>query len=140
MEVSERPAFEQPFELWREGGMLHLVLAKGARVDRQQMKEFIRLIAALDPSGAKPVVMEYPAHVVVAQDARVLLRRVCGAQGHPVALLALDAGGRAQAELFKHMERPAFPFQVFDRSDAAFAWAREREKSTGTVPAADIDR
>ena len=129
----EKPAFDQPFELWREEGILHLVLAKGARVDVHHMKEFIRLVAALDRSGKSPVVMEYAEQVVVADGARALLRRVCGAQGHPVALFAAHANGRAQAELFKHVERPAFPFRVFALREAAFRWARERRQLAALV-------
>ncbi|MBX2972012.1 MAG: hypothetical protein KF797_02820 [Flavobacteriales bacterium] len=130
--------FEQPFELWREDGLLRFVLAPGARVEVRHMKEFIRLVAALDRSGKAPVVMEFNAQASVADDARALLRRVCGAHGHPVALLAADAPGRAQAELFRHVERPAFPFRVFDSRAAAEQWAMERrpmvEKSVAEAP------
>lgn len=124
----ERTAFDPPFELWREDGVLHLVMAKGARVQVRDMKEFIRLVAALDRTGRSPVVMEYAAHVVVEDGARALLRRVCGAQGHSVALFANDPTSRNQAELFKHVERPAFPFRVFGQREEAFRWARERRQ------------
>ena len=128
MLMQERTRFEPPFELWREDGLLHLVLAKGARVQVRDMKEFIRLVAALDGSGSSPVLMDYAEQVVVEDPARVLLRRVCGAQGHPVALFATDPNSRAQAEVFKHVERPAFPFRVFAQREAALSWARERRQ------------
>jgi len=124
----ERTTFEPPFELWREDGVLHLVMAKGARVQVRDMKEFIRLVAALDRTGRSPVLMEYAQHVVVEDGARALLSRVCGAQGHPVALFAMDHSSRSQAELFKHVERPAFPFRVFGHRQDAFRWARERRQ------------
>lgn len=124
----EKPAFDQPFELWRDEGVLHLVLASGAHVRVEHMKEFIRLVAALDRSGRAPVVMEYPQHVIIDERARALLRRVCGAHGHPVSLFASHFSSRAQAELFKHVERPAFPFRVFTVREAAFRWARERRQ------------
>lgn len=130
--------FEQPFELWRENGLLHFVLAPGARVDTRHMKEFIRLVAALDRSGRAPVVMEFNAQAVVADEARALLRRVCGEQGHPVAVLALDLPGRKQAELFKYMERPAFPFQVFGSRPEAERWASDR--CTRSCRAPELDR
>ena len=123
-----RTTFDPPFELWREDGVLHLVLARGARVKVRDMKEFIRLVAALDGTGHAPVLMEYPEQVVVDEPARALLRRVCGAQGHPVALFAVGAAGRAQAEVFKHVERPDFPFRVFALREEAFRWARERRE------------
>lgn len=128
MAAWERPAFDQPFELWREEGVLHLVLAKGAHVRVKHMKEFVRLVAAFDGTGRSPVVMEYAEQVVVEDGARALLRRVCGANGHPVALFAVDANGQAQAEMFKHMERPAFPFRVFMERGSALVWARERRQ------------
>ncbi len=124
----ERTTFDPPFELWREDGLLHLVTAKGARVQVRDMKEFIRLVGALDRTGRSPVLMEYAEHVIVEDRARALLRRVCGAQGHPVALFANDPTSRNQAELFKHVERPAFPFRVFALREEAFRWARERRQ------------
>lgn len=136
----EKPAFDQPFELWREEGVLHLVLAKGARVQTAHMKEFIRLVAAMDRSGQAPVMIEYPEHVAVDERARALLRRVCGAHGHPVALFAPHHSSRAQAELFKHVERPAFPFRVFDVRDVAYRWARERRQMSALLQSADKDR
>lgn len=136
----EKPAFDQPYELWREEGVLHLVLAKGAHVQVKHMKEFIRLVAAMDRSGRAPVVMEYPEHVVVDERARALLRRVCGAQGHPVALFASHFTSRVQAELFKHVERPAFPFRVFTVREAAFRWARERRQLASLLLPVDRDR
>lgn len=139
MQSHQLPPFEQPFELWREEGLLRFVLAPGARVDVRHMKEFVRLVAALDRSGRAPVVMEFHAQAVVADDARALLRRVCGVQGHPVALVASDVPGHAQAELFKHLERPAFPFRVFDSLQAAELWAMER-KLLADKPAVATDR
>lgn len=122
----ERPVFDNPFELWKEDGILHLVLAKGAQFGISNMKEVLRLIRALDQTGKAPVMLEYGAQVVVAEDARKLLRRVCGAQGHPVALYTTDLECRLQGELFKQVHRPAFPFRVFGFREEAFRWARER--------------
>ena len=122
----ERPAFDSPFELWREEGFLHLVLARSAQVGVPQMKEMIRLIGVMDPTGRAPVMLEYNALVAVTEDARKLLRRVCGAQGHPVALYTTDLECRLQGELFKQVHRPVFPFRVFGRREEGFRWARER--------------
>ncbi len=135
-----RPVFEQPFELWRDAGILRFVLAAGAQVDLPHMKEFIRLVAALDRSGNAPVLMELPAHVQVADDARALLRRVCGSQGHPVAVLVADAGGRALAEMFKYVERPAFPFKVFEDRGSAERWVADRRVLSSVPSAAEADR
>ena len=131
--MNDRPVFDQPFELWREDGVLHLVLGMGAQVRISDMKEFIRLVAALDRSGNSPVLIEHARGANLAEDARMLLRRVCGAQGHPVGLLAMDPEGRAQAEIFKILERPAFPFRVFERRDEAWRWVRERRQLAALV-------
>jgi hypothetical protein len=122
----EKPAFSSPFELWKEEGVLFLVLASGATMQVRDMKEVIRLIAALDPSARAPVLLEYPEGVTVEPMARNLLRRVCGAQGHPVAFFTIDPHSRRQGELFKQVQRPAFPFRVFERREQAYNWARER--------------
>jgi hypothetical protein len=90
------------------------------------MKELIRLIAALDPSGTAPVLLECREQVVVTENARALLRRVCGAQGHAVAFLTTDLNCRLQGEMFKTVQRPAFPFRVFGWREDAVRWVRER--------------
>ena len=136
----ERTTFEPPFELWREDGVLHLVMAKGAWVQLRDMKEFIRSVVALDRTARSPVLMEYAEHVVVDDRARALLRRVCDAQGHPVALFAMEPTSRNQAELFKHVERPAFPFRVFALREEAFRWARERGELAELALRSEIDR
>ncbi|MFN9324047.1 MAG: hypothetical protein ACK6A5_01525 [Flavobacteriales bacterium] len=55
MLTREKPAFQSPFELWKEEGILHLVLAVGANMKVRDMKELIRLISALDTSRSAPV-------------------------------------------------------------------------------------
>lgn len=131
--MDHRPIFGQPFELWRENGVLFLVLGVGAQVRINDMKEFIRLVAALDRTGFAPVLIEHAKGANVADDARMLLRRSCGAQGHPVGLLAMDTEGRAQAEIFKVIERPAFPFRVFVQRQEAIRWVRERRQLAALV-------
>jgi len=126
----EKPAFSSPFELWKEDGILHLVLAKGAVMTTRDMKEVIRLIAALDRSGKAPVMLEYPEGVSVDPPARALLRRVCGSQGHPVAFLTTDLNSRLQGDMFRTVERPAFPFRVFCWREEAYRWVRERRQLT----------
>jgi hypothetical protein len=124
----EKPAFQSPFELWKEDGILHLVLAVGANMRVRDMKELIRLVAALDTTRSAPVLLVYPERVVVEEPARELLRRVCSAQGHPVALFTTDLQGRLQGELFRRVHKPAFPFRVFGWREEAYRWARERRQ------------
>ncbi|MBP7408850.1 MAG: hypothetical protein KA941_08835 [Flavobacteriales bacterium] len=124
----EAPAFESPFELWREEGVLHLVLAKGGCMRIGHMKEILRLIAALDTSGRVPVMIDHAQGVVVEEDARRLLTRVCREQGHPVAVYSTDRDCRNQLDVFRQVHKPSFPFRVFERREEAFRWARERRQ------------
>ena len=124
----EAPAFDSPFELWREDGVLHLVLAKGGRMRVAHMKEILRLIAALDRGGRVPVMIDHAHGVVVEEDARRLLTRACCSQGHPLAVYSTDRECRDQLDVFRTVHRPAFPFRVFERREEAFRWARERRQ------------
>ncbi len=124
----EAPAFDSPFELWREDGVLHLVLAKGGRMRTGHMKEILRLIAALDRGGRVPVVIDHALGVVVEEDARRLLTRACRSQGHPLAVYSTDRECRDQLDVFRTVHRPAFPFRVFQRREEAYRWARERRQ------------
>lgn len=122
----EPPAFEQPFELWRDDGVLHLVLVEGAQLKAKVMKEMIRLVAALDSTGGVPVLIDHAPGVAVDESARQLLVRVCRAQGHPVAVYTTSQQCRSQLEFFRQVHRPRFPFRVFDSRNEAWRWARER--------------
>lgn len=124
----DAPAFESPFELWRDEGLLHLVLAKGARMRLAHMKEILRLIAALDKGGRVPVMIDHAHGVVVDEDARQLLTRVCRSQGHPLAVYSTDPDCRRQLDLFRTVHKPAFPFRVFQRREEAYRWSRERRQ------------
>lgn len=122
----EKPAFGSPFELWREDGVVHLVVAEGARVRLGDMKELVRLVAALDPTGSAPVLMECRERATVDDSARELLRRLCRTDGNPVAFFTHDLDCRLQGEIFKRVQRPAFQFRVFGWRDEACRWVRER--------------
>lgn len=119
----EPPVFEQPFELWRDAGVLHLVLANRAHLRRQEMKEMVRLIGAMDGSGRVPVMIDHAPDVQVDDDARALLVRVCRAQGHPVVVYTKSSACMRQLELFRQVHRPRFPFQVAGSREEAWSWA-----------------
>ncbi|HRH36946.1 MAG TPA: hypothetical protein PK760_01290 [Flavobacteriales bacterium] len=122
----EGPVFKQPFELWRDEGVLHLVLASHAHLRTNEMKEMIRLIAAMDPSGGTPVLIDHAPEVVVDVDARRMLTRACKAQGHPIVVYTESAQCKRQLDLFRQVNRPAFPFAIFNTREEAFHWALER--------------
>lgn len=124
----EPPVFEQPFELWREDGVLHLVLADGARMGTREMKEVLRLIGAMDRAGSAPVVIDHAPGVLVDDNARRLLARVCRAQGHPVVVHSADDRTRDELERFRAVYRPQFPFKVCAARQEAWRWARERQQ------------
>jgi len=130
----ERPAFDSPFEIWREDGVVYLVLAEGARVRLRDMKELLRLVAVMDPGGTAPVLMECRDRATVEDSARELLRRFCRTDGNPVALFTHDLDCRLQGEVFKRVQRPRFQFRVFGWRDEACRWVRERQQLAGLVP------
>lgn len=121
----EPPVFDHPFELWRDDGVLHLVLADGAHLTPRVMKEMIRLVAVMDATAASPVLIDHAPGVVVEDAARALLVRVCRAQGHPVAVYSASRACRHQLLLFKQVQRPRFPFRVFESRQEAWRWVRE---------------
>lgn len=121
----EPSVFDHPFELWRDDGVMHLVLADGARLSPRVMKEMIRLVAAMDASGASPVLIDHAPGVAVDDDARALLVRVCREHGHPVAVYSANRACRDQLLLFKQVQRPRFPFRVFESRQEAWRWVRE---------------
>jgi len=124
----ERSAFGSSFELWREDGVLHLVLAKGACLDAQGMKELLRLAAVLDPEAHAPVLVECGEQVIVPEDARMLMQRSCTGAQRSVAFVTTDLEMRLQGELFKRLQRPRFPFRVFGWREDAWRWVRERKQ------------
>lgn len=96
------------------------------RIDH--MKEILRLIAVLDRGGRVPVVIDHARGVVVEEEARRLLARVCRSQGHPVAVYSMDRECRDQLDVFRQVHKPLFPFRVFERREEAYRWARERRQ------------
>ena len=126
----EKPAFNSPYELWREEGILCLAFREGARMDTPEMKELLRLVAAIDPGGDAPLLMDFPDQATVSEEARKLVRRVCARSGHPVAVHTGDLHCRLQADLFRQVHRPSFPFRVFASRAEAHRWVRERRQMT----------
>lgn len=128
MQGWEKPVFACPFELWREEDVLQLTLARHARMALHDTKELARLVAALDPTGHAPILLEYPEGVEVTDDARRFLRRTIARQGHPIAFFTHDLNSRLHGELFKRMHAPAFPFRIFTWRTDAVRWVRERRQ------------
>lgn len=124
----ERSVFGSSFELWREGGVLNLVLAKGACLDMHGMKELLRLAAVLDPQAHALVLVECSEQVVVPEEARMLMQRSCKDSQRAVAFVTSDLEMRLQGELFKRLQRPSFPFRVFGWREDAWRWIRERKQ------------
>ncbi|MCB9184722.1 MAG: hypothetical protein H6591_12495 [Flavobacteriales bacterium] len=129
----EPPVFQQPFELWRDTGVLHLVLADHAYLRRQEMKEMIRLIGALDGTGRVPVMIDHAPDVAIEDDARALLVRICRAQGHPVVVYTTSTVCQRQLELFRQVHRPRFPFHVAASREEAWSWSRMRIQEAAAV-------
>ncbi|MEO8068802.1 MAG: hypothetical protein ABI599_13990 [Flavobacteriales bacterium] len=117
-----------PFEIWREDGVMRVVFCRFTCIGVDEMKEVIRMLGAVDDSGADPVVLELEEHVRVSADARVFLARCSSEAGRPVAFVAGDRSDREMGELFHRYLQPAFPFRTFghvaDAGDWAACWLR----------------
>ena len=66
-----------PFELWREGGVIHIQFLRDARLDVPMVKELLRVLEAVDPTGRAPVLVEHENRVQLEPEAAALLRRSC---------------------------------------------------------------
>ncbi|MCB0791747.1 MAG: hypothetical protein H6595_08855 [Flavobacteriales bacterium] len=124
-------ATSYPFELWREEGILRLLLTRHARIGPPEAKELVRLIAALDPATSAPILLELGELVQVGPVAKELLSRLHGEPRRAVALLALDTSDRLQGEFFRRFHKPAFPFRVFVDPGEAHRWLTTWARSPG---------
>ena len=122
MPVPLRDVNALPFELWREDGVIRLVLTRGAHVDIPMMKELLRVLGAVDPSGRAPVLLEQEERAAFDERARELLRRSCQQPGRPVALMAYDVAGRVQGEMLARYYGTRFPLRAFAWKDEALRW------------------
>ncbi|MFN3875229.1 MAG: hypothetical protein ACK4L7_04875 [Flavobacteriales bacterium] len=127
----EPPSLSRPFELWRDGCVVHVAIAEGARLGSNEMKEIIRLVAALDRSGGEPVLVGYAPGAAADEAAQRLLMRVCGKQGRPVAVHCSDGPAREALERLRLLCRPRFAFKVFETRPEAWKWARQRQQLAG---------
>ncbi len=121
-----------PFELERENGVVHLTFRSAFHVGVAQLKEILRLLSALDPTVHVPLVVLCPGGLELAEPARGMLARACRAGCRPVAIATPELDMRLQAEVFRMVHRPAFPFRVFHSVDDALGWLRS---APGNTPA-----
>ena len=117
-----------PFEIWREEGVMRVVMGQFMRIGVSEVKEIIRVLGVIDDTGSDPVVLELEEHVRVSPDARVFLSRCRSGAGRPVAMVAFDRADREMGDLFRQYLQPAFPFRTFghvaDAGDWASGWLR----------------
>ncbi|MBK7553406.1 MAG: hypothetical protein IPI55_02065 [Flavobacteriales bacterium] len=59
-----------PFEIWREEGVMRVVMGQFMRIGVSEVKEIIRVLGVIDDTGSDPVVLELEEHVRVSPDAR----------------------------------------------------------------------
>jgi hypothetical protein len=118
-------AFRSSFELWREEGVILLVMARGTFMQVRDMKEVLRLIGALDPASKAPLLLECDG-CIVHPEALDLLCRVRQAYALPVALCTRDARVRYQAAHMRCARGSSFRFKLFEDRSKALVWVRER--------------
>lgn len=111
-----------PYELWEQEGVLYLKLGNSVPIDPWTMKEILRGVSELDPSGDAPILVEQQELVRMTADAKSFLVRACKAQSRPVAFMAYDLPDRIQGEFFVRFHKPVFPFRVFGARDHAMDW------------------
>ena len=112
-----------PFELWREEGVIRLVLSRGARIDICALKELLRVLGAVDPTGRAPVLVEEEDRVEFNEQARDMLRRISkSGGGRPVAVMAYDLTGRVQGGMLAHYFSGSFPMRTFAWREEAMRW------------------
>lgn len=120
-----------PFELWREEGVIRLVLTRNASIDVPMIKELMRVLGAVDPTGRAPVLVEQEDRVEFDERARALLRRTCMGGGRPVALMAYDVAGRVQGVMLATYFSDRFPLRVFVWREEALRWIDGWTRSPG---------
>lgn len=122
-----------PYELERQEDVLRIAFRAAYQVDPLQMKEILRLVAALDPAVQAAVVVDCPAGLTVTEETRALLARACRSACRPVAIATPELDLRLQAQVFKVVHRPGFPMRVFSSYAEALQWVRAEK---GAAPAA----
>ena len=122
MPVPLRDKNALPFELWREEGVIRLVFTRGAQVDVPAMKELLRVLGAVDPTGRAPVLVEQEERVHVDALARNLLRRACHGPARPVAFMANDIEDRVHGAMLSRFYNERFPFRAFVWREEALRW------------------
>jgi hypothetical protein len=87
-----------PFELWREHGVVFLQFGHAASIDVPLVKELLRVLNAVDPTGRAPILVDHDARVELLPAAFQLLRRSCRRPSRPVAWMARDRADLLQGE------------------------------------------
>ncbi len=120
--------FGCPFEIWREEGLVRLVLSQGATIQVSEMKELLRLLDALDPGRTTPVLLEQDELAGISHEAGTFVLRACKGPGRCVAFMAHGLADRLQGNFFLRFQRPRFLFRVFGERAEAMRWLRERHQ------------
>lgn len=122
MPVPLREANALPFEIWREEGVIRLVLTRGAHLDVPALKELLRVLGAVDPHGSAPVLVEHEERARMDERARELLRRMHHSPARPVAYMANDLEDRVQGAMLGRVYDRLFPFRAFVWKEEALRW------------------
>jgi hypothetical protein len=131
MQAAWNEAHALPFEIWREDGVIHLLLTHSSRIDAPVIKEILRVIGAVDPGGRSPVLVEQEDRAVLEEGARSLLHRVHHRPSRPVAFVANDLADRTAGELLGRYFHDRFPFRTFAWKVDALHWVGAWLRSPG---------
>ena len=122
--------FSNPFELWREDGILRLVISSDVIISVHEVKEWMRLLSALDPRCEAPLLVEQQGDLRLAGHAWEFAIRCGNVDSRSMALLVRDARSRALANLFLRSFDTAFPISVFSQEKTAMRWCRAGRMAT----------
>lgn len=131
MQAAWNEAHALPFEIWRENGVIRLLLTRSSRIDVPVLKEILRVIGAVDPDGRSPVLLEQEDRAVLEEGARSLLHRIHHRPSRPVAFVANDPADRTVGEMLGRYFHACFPFRTFAWKDEALHWVEAWTRSPG---------
>lgn len=104
--------------------MIHIQFLRDARLDVPMVKELLRVLEAVDPTGRAPVLVEHENRVQLEPEAAALLRRSCERPSRPLAWMARDRAEVLEGEMHARQFHAHFPMRTFTWREEAMRWIK----------------